>query len=116
MTRVLLVEDEADLLAMVSEALDLHGMAVTEAQTGEKAIEILRREPPFDIVISDIAMPGSASGIDVAREVAERHPAVRVILTSGHPLSHFPPLPKRISFLPKPYRVKQLIDLLSSKG
>lgn len=112
MTRILLVEDEADLLAMVSEALDVHGMAVTEAQTGEMAIEILRREPPFDIVISDIAMPGKASGIDVAREVVESYPAVRVILTSGHPLSHFPPLPKHISFLPKPYRVKQLIALL----
>lgn len=115
MTRVLLVEDEADLLSIVSETLDVHGIAVTEAETGAKAIEILSRESTFDFVVSDIAMPGNVSGIDVAHEVEQSHPGVRVILVSGHPLSHFPPLPKNTKFLPKPYRVKQLVDLLRSE-
>ena len=114
MTRVLLVEDEADLLSLVSETLDAHGIAVTEAESGVKAMQILEEDDSFDFVISDIAMPGNVSGIDVAREVIESHPSVRVILTSGHPLSHFSPLPSNAAFLSKPYRVKQLVDLIKS--
>lgn len=114
MIRVLLVEDEDDLLTLVSEALDVHGFSVTEAQDGAEAINTLHAQGPFDFVISDIAMPGNISGIDVAREVMEGHPDMRMILTSGHPLSHFPPLPDNTKFLPKPYRVKQLVELLRS--
>lgn len=114
MTKVLLVEDEVDLLSLVSESLEVHGIAVTEAQTGAKAIEILSTDASFDFVVSDIAMPGNVSGIDVAHEVEQSHPGVRIILVSGHPLSHFPALPKNTTFLPKPYRVKQLVELLRS--
>ena len=81
MIRVLLVEDENDLLALVSETLDVHGFSVTEAQDGTEAINTLRAQGPFDFVISDIAMPGNVSGIDVAREVLDAHPDVRIILT-----------------------------------
>jgi len=116
MTRVLLVEDEADLLALVSETLDLHGIVVIEADSGSRAMEKLREEGPFDVVVSDIAMPGKVSGLDVAREVAENHPDVRVILTSGHPQSHFSPLPMNTQFLSKPYRVRQLVELLRAAG
>lgn len=114
MTRVLLIEDEADLLSLVSESLDAHGISVTEAESGVEAIEILNKDDSFDFVISDIAMPGNVSGIDVAHEVVDSHPNIRIILTSGHPLSHFSPLPGNTQFLPKPYRVKQLVELLQS--
>lgn len=53
---------------------------------------------------------------DVAREVAENYPDVRVILTSGHPQSHFSPLPMNTQFLSKPYRVRQLVELLRAAG
>ncbi|SFV30732.1 response regulator [Pseudoxanthomonas sp. KAs_5_3] len=112
MPRVLLVEDEADLLSLVSESLDLHGMTVIQATSGSEAFDALRGGEPFDAVISDIAMPGELTGIDVAQEAIDTQPGVRVILTSGHPLSHFPPIPKSAQFLSKPYRVRQLVDLL----
>ncbi|WP_213603051.1 response regulator [Pseudoxanthomonas japonensis] len=112
MTTVLLVEDEADLLSLVSEALAHHGWDVTEAESGHKALEKLRGDCAFDALVTDIAMPGNVSGIDVANAVLERRPGMRVILTSGHPLSNFPPLPTNALFLSKPYRVKQLVELL----
>lgn len=114
MTKVLLVEDEADLLALVSETLDHHGLAVTEARNGQVALDRLREGGDYDVVVSDIAMPGKISGIDVAQEVFTHHPGVRVILTSGHPLSNFPPLPPSTMFLSKPYRVKQLVEMLNT--
>ncbi|MBD9480056.1 response regulator [Pseudoxanthomonas sp. PXM02] len=112
MTKVLLVEDEPDLLAMVSEALTHHGVDVIEAESGLRAIERLRTDGPFDLLVSDIAMPGDVSGIDVANAVVDAYPHMRVVLTSGHPLSHFPPLPQNVRFLPKPYRVKQLMEIV----
>lgn len=114
--KVLLVEDEVDLLDLVAQALDHYGIDVTEASSGAIAIEKLRGPASFDILVSDIAMPGDVSGIDVAHEVSKAHPGMRVVLTSGHPLAHFPPLPKNAQFLPKPYRVKQLVDVLKSFG
>lgn len=114
MLKVLFVEDEADLLSLVSESLDLHGVTVIQATSGSEALDALHSDGPFDAVISDIAMPGDLTGIDVAQEALRRQPGVRLILTSGHPLSHFPPIPKSAQFLSKPYRVKQLVDLLGT--
>jgi len=112
MPKVLLVEDEQDLLLLVSESLEIHGYTVSIASSGNEALDALRDNGPFDVVVSDIAMPGGLTGIDVAQAVLGQHPGVRVILTSGHPLSHFPPIPKAVEFLSKPYRAKQLLDMM----
>jgi len=90
--------------------------AVERPTPGSRAMEKLRDEGPFDVVVSDIAMPGKISSLDVAREVAENHPDVRVIHTSGDPQSHFSPLPMYSQFLSKPYRVRQLVELLHAAG
>jgi Response regulator containing CheY-like receiver, AAA-type ATPase, and DNA-binding domains len=115
MPKVLLVEDEADLLSLVSESLDLHGMTVIQATSGSEALDALKNAGPFDAVISDIVMPGDLTGIDVAQEALKMQAGVHVILTSGQPQSHFPPLPKSAVFLSKPYRVKQLIEMLRER-
>ena len=91
-------------------------LAFTLSDACIKAIERLRCDDSFDVLVSDIAMPGDLSGIDVANEVASRYPGMRVVLTSGHPLSHFPPLPANVSFLPKPDRIKQLVDVVRALG
>ena len=115
MPRVLLVEDENDLLLLISESLEIHGYTVSSACSGSEALDALRDNGPFDVVVSDIAMPGTLNGIDVAQAVVGQHPGVRVILTSGHPLSHFPPIPKAVEFLSKPYRAKQLLDMIGDR-
>lgn len=112
MPKVLLVEDEQDLLLLVSESLEIHGYTVTSATSGSEALDALKNDGPFDVVVSDIAMPGDLTGIDVAQAVVGEQHEVRVILTSGHPLSHFPPIPKAVEFLSKPYRAKQLLDMI----
>ncbi|WP_313220348.1 response regulator [Pseudoxanthomonas mexicana] len=112
MTRVLLVEDEVDLLELVSEGLDAHGIHVTGARSGVVALSHLRGGAVFDVLVSDIAMPGGVSGIDVAVEASRAHMPLRIILTSGHPLSHFPELPENVTFLSKPYRIRQLLEAM----
>ncbi len=66
----------------------------------------------YDVVISDVSMPGDISGVDLAELIEERYPHIRVILVSGHARAQLPPIPPAARFLPKPYRLAQLVELL----
>ena len=112
--RLLLIDDEADLLDILSDAFEIAGFEVVTAIDGQKAMACLHDGTHFDVVISDVAMPGHISGIDVAREAAALYPDARVILASGHPRAELPPLPDRVRYLPKPYRVTQLLQTINA--
>src|SRR5581483_4637303 len=82
--RVLMVEDDALLQRSVAEELKRIGCAVTVASAARDAIGILEEDSQFELVFSDVIMPGGMSGADLAREVSRRWPAIKVILTSGY--------------------------------
>jgi CheY-like chemotaxis protein len=83
--RVLLVEDDPNVRAVVMRELMGRGYDVTEAPDGESAIERARRAaPPFDVVITDLAMP-RMDGLALANSLGESHPALPVLFISGHP-------------------------------
>lgn len=112
-TRLLFVEDESDLLDIVCDALEFGGIQVTRAANGAEALACLRSGAIFDAVVSDMAMPGQISGIDIAQEAAITHPGARFILATGHPRSQFTQLPEHVRFLRKPYRVRELLEMLA---
>jgi len=94
----------------VVEALGAAGFAVRVAVSGDDALAQLEAGQAVDIVFSDIVMPGSVSGIDLAAAVRERWPALPVVLATGY-------TDRRVSIpgvkiLAKPYDVEQLIGLL----
>lgn len=111
MARVLLVEDERSLRELIYEALANSGHEPTIAENGVQAIRQLE-EHEFDVVISDISMPEGVSGIDLAEYIRTRNLSSKVILVSGHARAQLPPLPGQTVFLPKPYRIRQLLELL----
>ena len=81
---ILLVEDEHDLRDALSRILTDDGYSVTVARKGEEALEIIsRRERGFDLVVTDIVMPGM-NGFELAERVEATHPNGRVLLISGH--------------------------------
>jgi PAS domain S-box-containing protein len=83
--RVLLVEDDPNVRAVVMRELAGRGYEVTEATDGENALERARRATsPFDAVITDLAMP-RMDGLALARHLSESHPALPVLFISGHP-------------------------------
>jgi len=82
-TRVLLVDDDADVLAVYAELLAEAGHQVETASDGFAAITKLR-ENPFDVIVSDIAMPGM-DGLQFLRAVRELDLDVPVILSTGNP-------------------------------
>ncbi len=112
--RLLLIDDETDLLDILTDAFEIAGFKVVTASDGQQAMRLLRDGSRFDVVISDMAMPGGVSGIDVAREASTVHPDACVILASGHPRAELPPLPDGVRYLSKPYRVSQLLQAINA--
>ncbi len=80
--RVLLVEDEDGARQSLLEILGSLGYAVTAAASGEEA-SALPPSPPFDLLLSDLVLPGIA-GPDLANHLRERWPRLRVVLMSGY--------------------------------
>ncbi len=83
--RVLLVEDDADVREVLREGLVAGGWQVTQAADAAAACRVLEGPAPFDIVVSDMVMPGGMSGMDLASAAARLRPGVPVLLMSGFP-------------------------------
>ena len=107
---ILLVEDNDKVREGTAKRLELLGYAVLGANTGPKAITLLKSGDPIVLVFSDIVMHGSMTGYDVAEWVRSMKPEVKVLLTSGYsdmPLA-VSEAARKIKVLGKPYTREQL--------
>lgn len=109
--RILFVEDDPLVSAVVAPALRAAGFTVQEAANGEQALEQLTNNGPFDVVFSDIVMPGSISGIDLAKHSSKLHPKTRVVLATGY--SERRVAVPGVEILAKPYDVADAVEMLS---
>ena len=80
--RVLVADDEKNLRDLVVRELSRRGLEVEGVGDGEAALARLR-ETPYDVVVLDMKMPG-LSGLDVARQILERHPGQAVVMCSAY--------------------------------
>ncbi len=108
---ILVVEDEALVRLQIADALRENGFSVVEAARGDEALAYLETVGGIDVVFTDIQMPGPVNGLDLAREVRVRFPAVPVVLTSGMMRPH-PGDPGM--FIPKPYDPQQVVAVVVS--
>ena len=81
--RLLLVEDDPGVAAVAQELLEGLGLEVRSAENGPQALELLRKER-FDVMLTDVVMPGGMTGIELARQSARTWPDMKIILTSGY--------------------------------
>jgi DNA-binding NtrC family response regulator len=79
---VLLVDDEPDFIAPLTNRLALRKLNVLNASSGEEALSTLEANP-VDVVVLDVKMPGM-DGIEAIRQIKKRHPLVEVIMLTGH--------------------------------
>jgi DNA-binding NtrC family response regulator len=79
---VLLVDDEPDFIAPLTNRLALRKLNVLNASSGEEALTALDANP-VDVVVLDVKMPGM-DGIEAIRQIKKRHPLVEVIMLTGH--------------------------------
>lgn len=115
--RLLLVEDDSSVAVVALELLEGLGLEVRTVETAPQALDLLKRER-FDMMLSDVVMPGGMTGIELARLCGRDYPDMRVVLTSGYAGEDVDaaladaPWP----FLRKPYSGQQLAMILGDLG
>src|SRR3984893_6097139 len=114
--RILLVEDNEDILEVTSAMLTTFGYRVVCARNGAEAIPMLEGGQEFDLLFSDVVMPNGMSGVELAREARRFSKGIKVLLTSGYPgdvlerhhaVGEFP-------IIDKPFRLADLARRLQS--
>ena len=105
--RLLLVDDETDLLRVNRVALQSLGYDVTAECAPGRALERLKAER-YDMLLSDVIMPGDLDGVALADAARELHPALPVLLVSGYADSLISRIQGRYRLLDKPFRREQL--------
>jgi len=81
---IVLVEDEEIVREVTAEQLREQGYRVLEADSGAAALRLLHAGARFDLLISDVALPGTINGRQVAEAVRQRYPSMPVILVTGY--------------------------------
>ena len=119
MSIAVIVEDDLQLASMLGEFIRDWGHQVFEAANADEAVSLLRSGTlPVDIVFIDVLMPGSMDGYGLARWLRRHHPAIRILLTSGHAPESSPAegeLPSTALLL-KPYSLDELEARLHRLG
>lgn len=110
--RILVVEDNPDLLEMVCVMLSKLGHVAQGAPSGEAALAQLG-QAAFDVLLTDLALPGY-SGVDVARQARAIRPALQVIVASGYGAPAAASLDFPFAVLPKPYSLDQLREVVAT--
>ncbi len=100
-TLILVVDDDALQRIGASDMFLDAGYRVVEAENADEAMRCLQANPDIELLFTDVAMPGTMSGSDLASQVEKRWPKIGIIVTSGLPRPNN--LPVDTCFHAKPY-------------
>jgi PAS domain S-box-containing protein len=108
---ILVVEDNEGVRELAVTLLTTLGYTVLEAPDGEAALAILKQEQSFDLLFTDVVLPGRMSGPELVREAQRRRPNLKVLYTSGYTqnaIVHHGRLDNGVALLSKPYQKEDL--------
>jgi CheY-like chemotaxis protein len=112
--KVLLVEDDLLVSALVAGELRDYGFDVHEAGSGEEAFGWLKSEPDIDILFTDINLPGEIDGRELAVRARAMRPDLPIVYASGRYAAFgLDGMVTRSLFVPKPYRPLEICELLA---
>jgi len=112
---ILVVEDDALVRDFVNAQLHSLGYKTIAAADGREALAHVQSGAAFDLLFTDVIMPGGINGRELADEVTKRRPGTRVLYTSGYTdnaIEHHGRLDEGVLLLSKPYRKSQLAKML----
>ncbi|AME23731.1 hybrid sensor histidine kinase/response regulator [Burkholderia sp. PAMC 26561] len=112
-TSVLLVEDNVEVAAGVSAVLEMLGCIVRHEVTADNAATILNGGMTFDLILSDIQMPGTMNGIDLAEHVRSTWPARKIALMTGYADEIDRAKHAGVKILAKPFDLDELETLVA---
>jgi signal transduction histidine kinase/CheY-like chemotaxis protein len=104
--RILFVEDDLLVSSVVVPALQGAGHTVRHCLNADAAIEALQEGHAFDIVFTDIVMPGALNGLDLARWAVASTPSMAVIVATGYTTQH---IDAGVKVFSKPYAIDALL-------
>ena len=110
---VVVAEDESLTRAVAVELLNDQGFVTFEAEHAADALKICElRADVVDVLFTDIRMPGRMDGLELAHRVREQWPWISVVVVSGNLVVDADELPTGARFLPKPYEMQRVVDLI----
>ena len=110
---ILVVEDDESVRRLPVRILQAHGYQVVEATDGRGAIMQLEGDQSFDLLFTDIVLPGGMSGLDIAKEAKRLQPNIKVLYTSGYSensVTHQGQIKPGETLINKPYRRMELLE------
>ncbi len=113
--RILVVEDQPEVRALVVRLLVDYGYEVTEAASGPAALAILREDADFDLLFTDIVLPGGMDGTVLAKGARKLCPALAILYTTGYTgnaLVHGGALDRDAAVIAKPFDKRKLARMV----
>lgn len=116
MARILLVEDEDGIRSMLAEVFSDAGYEVVEAESGDAGAILVDRAGDFDVLVTDINMPGKLSGLDLGRHFRARYAECPIVYITGQRdvVRGLPVRPDREIVLFKPFGLAVLTGTVRS--
>jgi len=112
---IFVVEDDNLVRNFVTAQLESLGYKTVSAGDGHAALQMIEAGQAFDLLFTDIVIPGGMSGRELADEIAKRRPGLKVLYTSGYTdnaIVHHGKLDDGVMLLTKPYRRNQLAEMI----
>jgi signal transduction histidine kinase/CheY-like chemotaxis protein len=110
---VLLVEDNEDVAAGIAAVLQTFGCVVHHEITADRALDVLNAGERFELVLSDIQMPGKLNGVDLAEKVRSEWPAQKIALMTGYADELDRARHLGVAILAKPFNIDELHALVN---
>jgi two-component system, NtrC family, sensor kinase len=111
---ILLVEDEAALRQLACQALKANGYQVFPAEDARTALRLWEeRAGGFDLLLTDMVLPGGLTGLDLARRCLDARPDLCILLSSGYSAElarSEATVFDQMEYLPKPYDLQKLLN------
>jgi len=112
---IFVVEDDNLVRTFVTAQLQSLGYKTVAAGDSKAALQLIEAGQAFDLLFTDVVIPGGMSGRELADEIARRRPGVKVLYTSGYTdnaIVHHGKLDDGVMLLTKPYRRNQLAEMI----
>jgi CheY-like chemotaxis protein len=112
---ILIVEDDALVRKYVVAQVNSLGYATLSAANAAEAIEIIERNNEIDLLFTDVIMPGTMNGAQLATAARELRPSLKTLFTSGYTenaVMHHGRLDAGVLLLAKPYRKPELARMI----
>ena len=116
--KTVLIVDDDDL---VLESIDLHLSMTNNFQTirvrgaaGDALPSHMKNAPNIDVIVADVILAGTTSGIDLCQLAIERYPAIAIVVITADTEVHRTDIPQRGIFLRKPFGGEQLLGAIEA--